>query len=392
MIPEYRAQYNAEFTGEKYSRLKAILKEKIGFEPGFRLSESPVFLPKYFKDKLNAACHSIIEQIKAMPRPELEKALPKKYNIPGDSSHPHFLIIDFGICKNTNGEAEPQLIELQAFPSLYAFQKEFEQSVTEVYPFLNPLKNPMPKEDYVSHLKDLILGEENPENVVLLEIFPEKQKTRVDFDITEKYLGINTVCITKIKKEVNGLYYNNDGKITKINRIYNRVIFDELEKIPDLKLDFDFQDELDVKWITHPNWFFMISKYLLPKLQHEFIPKSYFLNDFPDTENLEDFILKPLFSFAGSGVNLHPTREILEQIENRDNFILQRKVGYEPWFLDVNGDYSKAEIRMMYIWKEGEAMPILMENIVRMTKEEMANVDFNKKNAIWTGSSLGFFG
>lgn len=391
MIPKYRQQFNQDFSQEKYSILKEYLKQKSGLEPGFRISESPIFLTKEFEAKLIDASESIIDQIKALPPDLLRKAVPDNCCVPGDTDKPHFFTIDFGICRSENGEIEPQLIELQAFPSLYAFQKIFEETFCEVYPFLSEIRNKMQDEIFKNYLKELIVGEENPENVILLEIYPEKQKTAIDFALTEKLLGIKTVCLTKIKKSGRKLYYEYDGKLVEIKRIYNRVIFDELDRIPDLKTEFDFREDVDVKWITHPNWFFKISKFLLPLLQHQFVPKSYFLHEFPDNENLENFVLKPLFSFAGSGVNLNPTKEITDAIDDKENYILQRKVNYEPVFKDINGDFSKGEIRLLYIWRENDERPILLENLARMTKADMVNVDFNKKDAIWIGSSNAFF-
>lgn len=391
MIPKYRKQFNQEFSQEKYNQFKEILEQKSGLETGFRISESPLFLTKEFEYKLIDASESIISQIKNLPEETLQKAIPDNCRVPNDTKQPHFFTIDFGICKSENGEIEPQLIELQAFPSLYAFQKVFEQTFCDVYPFLSELQNKMPHDDFKNYMKDLLLGDENPENVILLEIYPEKQKTAIDFVLTEKLLGIKTVCLTKVKKEGRKLFYENDGKLTEIRRIYNRVIFDELDRIPDLKTEFDFREDVDVTWVTHPNWFFKISKFLLPLLQHQFVPKSYFLHEFPESESLENFVLKPLFSFAGSGVNLNPTKEITDAIEDKENYILQRKVNYEPIFEDINGEFSKAEIRLLYIWRENDERPILLENLGRMTKAAMLNVDFNKKDAIWIGSSNAFF-
>ena len=392
MIPKYREQFNKEFTLEKYEKLKSMLIERAGKEALFRISESPIFLTNDFRLKLEDACNSIISQIKKMSAEELSMAIPKNANVPNDTKQPHFLAIDFGICKNPEtGDIEPQLIELQAFPSLFGFQNLNEEVTLEFYPFLSEMKNFNSKEDYIQKLKHLIVGNENPENVILLEIFPEKQKTSVDFTITELFLGIKTICLTKIKKQGRKFFYENEGKLIPINRIYNRVIFDELDKIEDLKTDFDFREDIDVEWITHPNWFFKISKYILPKLKHQFVPKSYFLKDFPESENLKNFVLKPLFSFAGSGVNLNPTQEIMDKIEDKENYILQRKVSYEPLFEDINGEYSKAEIRLLFGWNPEDQDPELFVNLVRMTKAEMVNVDFNKKDAIWIGSSIAFF-
>lgn len=392
MIKKYREKFNSQFSSENYDQVKEILKDKSGIYTSFRLSESPIFLTADFKDKLLDASDSILDQIIDMPPETLQKAIPDNCRVPKDTIKPHFFTIDFGICKNLNGEIEPQLIELQAFPSLYAFQKAYENTFCQVYPFLDEIKSEMSDDEYVIHFKKLILGNENPENVILLEIYPEKQKTAIDFLITEKYLGIKIVCLTKIKKEGTKLFYENEGKLIEIKRIYNRVIFDELDKIPDLKTEFDFREEVDVTWVTHPNWFFKISKFLLPLLQHQFVPKSYFLHEFPNDENLENFVLKPLFSFAGSGVNLHPTKEITDKITDKENYILQRKVEYAPVFEDINGEFSRAEIRLLYVWHEDEKRPLLVQNLVRMTKAAMVNVDFNKKDAIWIGSSHAFFG
>lgn len=392
MIPKYRNLYNEAFSQEKYQEVKDLLAEKSGVVPQFRVCESPIFLPKEFKEKLLDATETIITQIQNIPEARLSEAVPENCRVPNDTSKPHFFTIDFGICKNEKGEIVPQLIELQAFPSLYAFQNLYEETLCEVYTFLSEIKNERQGEGIISELKDLILGNENPENVILLEIFPEKQKTQIDFAMTEKYLGIKTVCLTKLKKEGKKLFYESDGKLTEIKRIYNRIIFDELDNIPNLKTEFNFREEVDVEWVTHPNWFFKISKFLLPMLEHEYVPKSYFLNEFPADEKIENFVLKPLFSFAGSGVNLNPTQEEIDGIQDKENFIMQRKVQYEPIFEDINGGFSKAEIRLLYIWKENEDRPFLLENLARMTKAAMVNVDFNKKEDIWIGSSHAFFG
>lgn len=391
MIKKYREQFNSEFTKEKYEQLLHILENAAGIRPQFRVSESPIFLTQDFRNKLENACDTIISQIKEMSDAELSAAIPLKANVPNDTNQPHFFTIDFGICQNKKGEIIPQLIELQAFPTLYGFQRELQNAFTQVYPFLQELKPEFSDEEYYDDLKKLILGDEKPENVILLEIFPERQKTSIDFRLTEKKLGIQTVCLTEVIKKGKKLYYHHNGILTEIKRIYNRVIFDELDQVEDLKMDFDFRDELEVKWVTHPNWFFKISKFLLPKLKHEFVPKSYFLKDFPAEENLSDFVLKPLFSFAGSGVNLNPTIADINAISDVDNYILQRKVEYAPLFKDPNGEFSKAEIRLLYIWFENEDRPKLMEYLVRMTKVAMVNVDFNKKDAIWIGGSTAFF-
>ena len=391
MIPKYRQLFNQKFSQENYQKINRELSDSATIEVGFRISETPIFLENSFHEKLMDVSNSIIQQIKSFPNTELRKAVPENCFVPNDTEKFHFLAIDFGICKNEKDEIIPQLIELQAFPSLFAFQKEYEGVIRQNYVLLNDFEEKIPKQDYITLIKEVIVGEENPENVILLELFPDQQKTLVDFIFTEKYLGIKTVCFTKVKKEGRNLYYENEGKKIQIKGIYNRIIFDELENYPDLKTEFNFKDDVNVKWVTHPNWFFKVSKYILPKLQHEFIPKSYFLNETPSDIDLTKYVLKPLFSFAGSGVNLNPTQEIIAEIKDKENYILQKKVSYHPAFLDINGDFSKAEIRLLYIWKENEENPQLIGNLVRMTKADMVNVNFNKKDAIWIGSSMAFF-
>lgn len=391
MIKKYRDEYNAQFSAEKYSAVQDKIEEKSGVMPAFRLSESPVFLSEDFKEKLLNASGRIVDQIKKIPEDLLQKAVPQECFVPNDTSQPHFFTIDFAICKAKNGDIEPRLIELQAFPSLYAFQNMYEKTLCEIYPFLNTVRNPIDDALYQKYLREVIVGNEDPKHVILLEIFPEKQKTAVDFALTEKLLAIKTVCLTKIIKEGKLLYYEHGGEKILIKRIYNRVILDELDRMPDLKTEFHFKDEVDVTWVTHPNWFYKISKYLLPMLSHPYVPKSYFLPDFPSDEKLENFVLKPLYSFAGSGVDLHPTPEKLAEIHNPEHYILQAKVQYEPIFEDINGEFSMAEIRLLYLWKENEARPFFVQNLARMTKAAMVNVDFNKKYDIWIGSSHAFF-
>ncbi|AQX08446.1 hypothetical protein [Elizabethkingia ursingii] len=391
MIPNLRKQFNDAFSPEKYQKLKDTCQQHSSTEIGFRLSESPIFVDKVFQEKLFNAAESIIQQIDSFSAEELNKAIPSQSLVPGDDSHYHFLAIDFGICRNESGELEPQLIELQAFPSLFGFQRQYEEDLRSVYPFLDTFKRRILINDYIEKLRNIIIGNENPENVILLEIFPEQQKTAVDFSVTENFLGIKAICLTKIIKEGRQLFYEDNGRKIRINRIYNRVIFDELDNIPDLKTDFYFTDDVDVTWVTHPNWFFKISKFILPKLNHAYVPKSYFLNEAPDNLDYSRYVLKPLFSFAGSGVNIHPVQEDIDIITDKENYILQKKVDYAPIFEDINGEFSKAEIRLLFGKAEGSNKLEFLVNLVRMTKAEMVNVNFNKKDAIWIGSTMAFF-
>ena len=223
--------------------------------------------------------------------------------------------------------------------------------------------------------------------MILLEIEPEKQKTRIDFAATETLLGIRSVCLTKIKKRGRRLFYAHDGREVRIDRIYNRVIFDELIRRPELDVPFRFQDDLDVVWVGHPNWYFRISKHSLPFLKTGHTSSTFFADEFPSDEKIDNYVLKPLYSFAGLGVDMEPTRDKISGLKNPRDWILQRTVDYAAFVPTVEGTKSKAEIRMMFIWPDGEKRPTLVNNLVRMSQGKMMGVDFNREKT-WVGSSI----
>jgi hypothetical protein len=237
-----------------------------------------------------------------------------------------------------------------------------------------------------------LLNGHDPEKVILLEIDPMKQNTAIDFIITEKITGISSVHIGDIQREGRKLFYRKDGRKIPIQRIYNRVIFDELLKRTDLKLDFNLTEDVDVEWAGHPNWFFRISKYTMPMIKSRHIPECRFLNEynsFPD--DLENYVLKPLFSFSGSGVIFHLQKSDLESIpENeKENFLLQRKIQYEPIIQAPDGNV-KVEIRLLFLWEENQPRPTLVTNLARLSRGEMIGVKFNKDKT-WVGGSVCFF-
>jgi len=396
MIAKIRDDFNATFKDSYYENLLQFVKDAYGEPTAFRISETPVFISKEVKTQVESACASIIEQLWKLDFTKIrERFIPKELQSPVPMGNPHFLAIDFGLCEDDTGGITPQLIELQAFPTLFFYQPFLGEAFKKCYP--NLPKNGfdyylggLNKESYSKKIKDIILGNEKPENVILLELFPEKQKTRIDFWSTKKALGIEIVCMTKVLKEGKKLFYMNDGVKTPIHRIYNRVIYDELERIQDLKINFNLNDDLDVEWITHPDWFFMISKCIMPMLEHENIPKSYYLTDFPADINLDNFVLKPLFSFAGQGVNLHPKKETIAAIKDKYNYILQQKVTYAPVVKTNSSKNSKVELRMLFVWddKSGRLEPVI--NLTRMSKGEMINVS-HQVDESWIGSSISFF-
>ena len=392
MIPDLRDQFNKQFSLEKYySILNRICASNNCERIAFKTSESPIFLGEDFKNKLIEASSSLIEQIKLFPPYELEKLVPSEFRIPNDqSTKPHFLQIDFAVSKNEDGEIVPMLIELQGFPGIACFQNELEHALTEEYPFLKSLKSSTSKE-LISLLQEVVIGEEDTENVIILDVFPNQQGSWIDLIISAKQLEIQIVCSSKIICEDRKLYYEHNNRKIVIKRIFNRMVLEDLLQHPDILASFDpRRNEYDVKWITHPNWFFKISKALLPVLKHECVPKAFYLQDFPDNEKLEDFVLKPLFSYMGKGVDLHPSKEKVNTLHNPSDYLLQERVKYWSLFKDVNEECSSAEIRLLFIWEEQEANPTLVGNFVRMSKSQMMNLNCNSYD-LWIGCSVFFF-
>ena len=390
MHPELRQRFNADFTPQKYAALLRCVNEATKWPADFRISETPIFLTREFTDEVVYAANEIAAQTLT---PEFRRhsasAIPSGLEVPNESGHPEFLIVDLAVCEEDH-RLTPRLIEMQAFPSLYAFQFLLLGCIRKSYPAIS--KNwtssfgGVRDEQYIDILRRTIIGNSKPENVILLEIEPEKQKTRIDFSATEALLGIQSVCVTKIKKHGRELFYDHGGRETRAERIYNRVIFDELERRPDLTLPFRFQDELDVAWIAHPNWYYKISKHSLPFIKTAHTSPAFFADEFPSGENVENYVLKPLYSFAGLGVDMEPTPEKVAALENPHQWILQKKVEYASFVPTIDGPKSKAELRMMFVWTEsGE--PVLLNNLVRMSQGQMMGVNFNKDKT-WVGSSI----
>jgi hypothetical protein len=389
--PQLRTQFNADFTLDKYAVLARCVNETEKWPSDFRISETPVFLTRDFTDEVTRAAKAIVDATRTLEfANHAASAVPKGLEVPNESAHPNFLVVDFGICAEDD-RLFPRLIELQAFPSLFGFQLLLLGCIRKAYPVIprnwTSSFGEIKDEAYLDLLRRTIIADSAPENVVLLEIEPEKQKTRIDFAATETLLGIRSVCVTKIKKRGRQLFYDRDGGEARIERIYNRVIFDELIRRPDLNLPFRFQDNLDVTWVGHPNWYFRISKHSLPFLETEHTSPTFFADEFPANEMADNYVLKPLYSFAGHGVDMEPTCQKIAVLENPHEWILQRKVEYAPFVATVDGQKSKAEIRMMFVWPENDRDPTLVNNLVRMSQGKMMGVDFNIDKT-WVGASI----
>jgi hypothetical protein len=389
MIPSYRQDFNARFTPEKYEQLRREMASRCGMEVPFALCETPCFFPGELVVRMSEDGKALIRQLVENPeyRTRSDASIPPKFRVPNESPHPMFIQVDFGLVRDAAGELQPKLVELQAFPSLYAYQPVLAQAYIDVFgldPKLRYYLNGLDSASYRRLLRDAIVAGHDPANVILMEVHPEEQKTRPDFLMTEKLLGIRTVCITRIRKQGRRLFYEEAGKQVPIERIYNRAIVDELER-KGIDLPFDFRDDLDVEWAGHPNWYFRMSKYSIPYLKHPSVPRTWFLDQLPEVPaDLDNFVLKPLYSFAGLGVVIAPSRADIDAIPQakRSEYILQERLNFAP-VVETPYGTTKAELRIMYVWLR-ELVPVM--TIVRMGRGLMMGVDHNK-NMAWVGSS-----
>jgi hypothetical protein len=390
MIPELRQAFNAAFSEERYRSLLAWLEAEAGLHIPFHVCETPVFLPAPLAAELEQAAHQVVAAVRS---PEYlrqaARAVPPELQVPGEDRHPTFLQVDLAVAA-VAGELRPRLIELQGFPSLYAFQWLLDRGYRRHFSLpagLTPYFGGLDDRSYVECLRQTIVGDADPRTVVLLEIEPEQQKTRVDFVMTEKLLGVPTVGIVEVVVRGRQVFYRarpeHGGGEVPIRRIYNRVIFDELQR-RGLELPPLFRADLDLEWVGHPNWFWKVSKFSLPFIRGPYAPDCHFLSELRELPaDLENYVLKPLFSFAGLGVEVDVTAERLHAISRPENYILQRRIDYAP-AVATPDEPAKVEVRMMFVWRD---RPLLINNLVRMTKGKMVGVDFNKDHT-WVGSSL----
>lgn len=395
MIEPLRSEFNRRWTPEKYNAFLSNVDATIGRHVEFRHSETPCFFPKEILQEMSRAGRDLVMQLKNNPayQSASDNEIPAQYRVPNEAAAPLFIQADFGIVRDA-GVLKPKLVEIQGFPSLYAYQTEMARQYIRAYGLdenLRHLLSDLTLAEYHQLLGEAIVGGHDPENVILMEIEPDTQKTVCDFICTERIYKVPTVCITKIIKRGNKLFYTKDGLEVPIHRIYNRAIFDELER-KQVTIPFAWTDELDVEWAGHPNWFFRLSKFSIPWFDHPTVPESYFLSDVRELPgDPANFVLKPLYSFAGLGVIVGPTREEIEAVPEaqRRNYILQERVKFEPVIHTPVGP-TMAEVRIMYIWLPRHEYPMAANMIVRMGRGKQMGVDHNK-NLTWVGASAGFY-
>ena len=404
MIEPFRSDFNARFTKAKYVALLDRLNRETGTTIEFRISETPCFFAAELLERMIAIGTQLTNQLVGDPEylEGAKAAIPAEYDVPGQGAHPHFMTVDFGLVRGVDGGLEPRLVEMQAFPSIFGFQPGFAQAYKEVFELderLRSLYGGLDEAAYWALLREVVVADHDPANVVLLEVDPEHQKTLPDFRMHERHLGIRTVDITTVVQQGDRLFYRDAAHgnlLTPIKRIYNRAIVDELVR-REIVVPFDYREELDVEWAGHPNWYFQISKFSLPSLDDPAVPAAVFLSDWfngkgreklpPEREN---WILKPLYSFAGKGIQFAPTDEELRAIpsKERQQYLLQERVRFEPVIRTPEG-MTQAEVRILYIWPEGKAM-VPMTSLIRMGRGLMMGVDHNRDRT-WVGGSAGLY-
>ena len=407
MIASIRQKFNAAFTEQSHQNYLAALNTAFPGALDFSVAETPIFIDKNFTEKVLATGDYINKQIQSSHFKSItEPSLKNQAFFPNETALPACIVMDFALAQNEHDEIVPALIELQGFPSLFAYELLQDECIRKTYTIpagYSPYLNGYTKEKYIKHLEAIVKGNSILDNAkdtitntakhtVLVEILPHQQKTRIDFYCTEKYVNIPTVCITEIFTEGTHLYYEREGQKIKIDRIYNRIVLDELKNQTKEIQDKGalLQNNLAIEWVTHPHHFFRISKFLLPFLKHTYIPFSQFVDQLTEAPTaLEKYILKPLFSFAGQGVIIDISAGDIENIKDPSGWILQEKVNYAHCIETPTGP-AKAELRLFYFWDEDKQQYIATMNLARLSKGKMIGVNYNK-NATWVGGSLAYF-
>lgn len=402
MLKPFRDQFNQrQFTPERYFALQSRLEERTRSKIDFRICETPCFFSREFlagiADIGRVLTHQLIDSPAYMQASNA--AIPNQYRVPNDNPRPNFMTADFGLVRGDDGELHPRLVELQAFPSIFGYQDLLCEEYIRIFDLDRRLDwrfGGLDGDGYWKLMSQTIVGQHDPENVVLTEVQPETQKTRPDFNVYEDKLGITTVDIAKLKKEGNRLFYERRGKWVPIERIYNRAIVDEIER-KQIQPAFDYRDDLQVEWAGQPNWYFRISKFSLPYLDHPSVPACVFLDDWFDgkrdtiPEDRERLLLKPLYSYAGKGIQFAPPDADLNAIPRaqRHDYLLQERMKFEPVIATPHGA-TQAEIRVLYVWPEGAPEMSPLTSLVRLGRGLMMGVDHNR-NQEWVGGSAALF-
>lgn len=394
MIPEYRRLFNNAFSDDAYRGALRLLEQNVGGTIPFRIAESPLFIPPTLLAEMQSASEDIVGQLSrgSTGAEAAQRRIPAGCLAPNEDGHPVFLQFDYALTAGPEGEVKPLVTEIQGFPSLYALQHRLAQIYRQAYRLpaeLRHLCDGLGDEAFVDLFRRAVLGEHAAENVVLLDVHPWQQGTWPDFKLTQQLCpGLAVVGTTELLKRGRRLFYSNHGREVPIERIFNRVVWEDLAA-HEGAMPVSLQDALDVEWAGHPNWFFRYSKLSLPFLRQPNVPKTVFLDEAPSLPaDLENYVLKPLFSFSGKGLRLDLDLRTVESIppSERSHYILQEKFHYADVMQGLEGRV-RCEVRLMYIWLERLTC---VTTLPRMSRGRLMGTAFNRSDP-WTGHGIAFF-
>jgi hypothetical protein len=411
VIPALRSDFNARFRPEAFRDMLHSLDAIARTHIQFPIAETPCFFPQPLLDAMASTGAELTLRLINDPAYMARSlaSIPERWRCADQNAHPHFLTADFGLVRNSDGSLAPRLVEMQAFPSVFGFQfaaSEAWRSSFALDPSLRYLFSGLDGAGFWKLLARTIVAGHDPESVVLVDVDPLNQKTLPDFNITADRLGIRIVDIAALEPiepaagsrgQLRRLAYRQGSRLIPIRRIYNRAIVDELVR-RQIPLQFDYRESFDVEWAGHPNWYFHVSKFSIPFLDHPTVPPAVFLDEwFRDPGSRErlpadrnQLILKPLFSFAGQGIQFSPSDDQLAGIPpaERPNFLLQERVTFVP-VIDTPFGLTQAEIRILYVWPDhGQLTPLIA--LVRLGRGQMMGVDHNRGQS-WVGASAAFY-
>ena len=383
MVPDLRARFNAGFTPGRHQLFLNTVRRRCGVPVEFPLSETPCFLPASLLASLEQAARAMIDSLlgSADYLRRADAMVPERFRMPRGEQWPTFIQVDFGLVQTSRG-IEGRLVELQAFPSLYGFQLVLAETAREVWELdeaATMFPGALDRARYLETVGSAICGDHDPTEVVLMEIDPDRQKTRPDFAVTRQSWGVRAIDVRAVSRVGRQLFYDRDGHRTRIRRVYNRVIPDELDQKA-IALPFDYGEDLDVEWAGAPDWFFRLSKFSIPFLTHPWVPQTMFLNEAEGRFDPGDdrWLLKPLFSYAGGGIIFGPTRADLDAIPvaARHLYVVQERVPFTPVIATPDGD-TQAEVRLMFVRSAGRDYQLVLP-LIRMGRGRMMGVDHNK--------------
>ncbi len=393
MISKIRQTYNHNYTNEAYTKYLGAVDGPFPDARAFRLAETPVFLSAELFLRMQDTATYILNRLQdPQLRAATAAAAPPSLRSRQPLDLPDMMVLDFGLCAGTDGHATPLLIECQGFPSLFALQHTLDRCMRTYLPVPEgwcSYTGGMNENSYLSFLRCVVVGESEPDHTILLEWKPEQQRTRIDFRYTEKALDIRTICLSELRIRDQHVCYPLAGRWIPVSRIYNRVIFEELPEgaLAELPPPAEWPG---IRWVTHPEWYYRISKHLLPFLAHEGIPETRFLHEAGDPPDLTQQVLKPLFSYSGQGVKIHPTAEDIKRINDPERWILQRRHDYLPLILSPDGKSSRTEVRLFVLRDPETGQYLIAHNLARLSRGDMIGSRFNLDET-WVGGTLAFF-